>query len=75
MCSYSVSQNRWSQQGITFSSTTLTLGKWCKVCSKLTYALEAFSTPKIHDLSACSRLVARLTVSLRYDNVLNIIIG
>ena len=41
----------------------MTLGIWCtalgKVCSKLTYALQAFSTPKVH-IGVCARLAGYL---------------
>jgi hypothetical protein len=55
----------------------MTLGMWCialgEVCSKLTYTLQAFATPKVH--LGCIRASGRLPVPLRYNNGLNIVMG
>ena len=59
MCSVSVSQKILSQQGVTLYCSTLTVGIWCtalgKVCYKLNYAIQAFSTPRVY-FAACARL-------------------
>jgi len=56
-------KTNFSQESVTLACSTLTLRILCiepgKVCSKLTYALQTFSTPKVH-VFACTRLAGWL---------------